>query len=195
MCLYRFSASSIELKHLCLEYITPWLPNLVKFCKHSDDTKRQKVAMILDKLITLTIEEVEMYPSIQAKIWGSLGQVTDLIDMVLDSFIKRSVTGGLGSPQAEIMADTAVALASANVQLVARKVGLLPAIRLQNPEKTLIFLLYLYGWTSGFAFSVLGVIYLRYWHTTFLSWFYTGCYSSSPHQTWRSMLRSLRDKL
>lgn len=25
----RFSASSIELKHLCLEYITPWLPNLV----------------------------------------------------------------------------------------------------------------------------------------------------------------------
>jgi len=80
--------------------------------------------MILDKLITLTIEEVEMYPSIQAKIWGSLGQVQDLIDMVLDSFIKRSVTGGLGSGQAEIMADTAVALASANVQLVARKVRL-----------------------------------------------------------------------
>ena len=42
--------------------------------------------------------------------------------MILDSFIKRSVTGGLGSAQAEIMADTAVALASANVQLVARKV-------------------------------------------------------------------------
>lgn len=42
--------------------------------------------------------------------------------MVLDSFIKRSVTGGLGSGQAEIMADTAVALASANVALVARKV-------------------------------------------------------------------------
>jgi neurofibromin 1 len=58
--------------------------------------------MILDKLITLTIEEVEMYPSIQAKIWGSLGQVPDLIDMVLDSFIKRSVTGGLGSQQEEI---------------------------------------------------------------------------------------------
>ena len=42
--------------------------------------------------------------------------------MVLDSFIKRSVTGGLGSIQAEIMADTAVALTSANVQLVSRKV-------------------------------------------------------------------------
>ncbi|CAN7986429.1 unnamed protein product [Ixodes pacificus] len=121
-CIQGFRASSIELKHLCLEYMTPWLPNLTRFCKHSDDNKRQRVATILDKLITLTIEEVEMYPSIQAKIWGKIGQVSDLLDMVLDSFIKRSVTGGLGSAQAEIMADTAVALASSNVQLVAMKV-------------------------------------------------------------------------
>lgn len=78
--------------------------------------------MILDKLITLTIEEEEMYPSIQAKIWGNIGQVAELLDMVLDSFLKRSVTGGVGSAKAEIMADTAVALASANVVLVATKV-------------------------------------------------------------------------
>ena len=42
--------------------------------------------------------------------------------MVLDSFIKRSVTGGFGSKPADIMADTSVALASANVELVSRKV-------------------------------------------------------------------------
>jgi len=30
--------------------------------------------LILDKLITLTIEEVEMYPSVQAKIWGNIGK-------------------------------------------------------------------------------------------------------------------------
>ncbi|XP_025089023.1 neurofibromin-like isoform X8 [Pomacea canaliculata] len=121
-CIQGFGNSNIEMKHLCLEYITPWLPNLTRFCKQSDENKRQKVALILDKLITMTIEEVEMYPSIQAKIWGNIGQIADLLDMVLDSFIKRSVTGGLGSIQAEIMADTAVALTSANVQLVSRKV-------------------------------------------------------------------------
>lgn len=122
-CIQGFSASSIELKHLCLEYMTPWLPNLTRFVKNpGDDAKRQKVAHILDKLITLTIEEHEMYPSIQAKIWGNIGQVSELIDMVLDSFIKRSVTGGLGSAQAEIMAETAVSLSAANVALVARKV-------------------------------------------------------------------------
>ncbi|XP_069683037.1 neurofibromin isoform X4 [Periplaneta americana] len=122
-CIQGFRVSNIELKHLCLEYMTPWLANLVRFCKPSDESKRQqKVAQILEKLIILTIEEVEMYPSIQAKIWGSIGQVPELIDMVLDSFIHRSVASGLGSPMVEIMADTAVALASANVQLVAKKV-------------------------------------------------------------------------
>uniref|UniRef100_A0A3Q3R8S4 Neurofibromin 1b n=1 Tax=Monopterus albus TaxID=43700 RepID=A0A3Q3R8S4_MONAL len=121
-CISGFSKSSIELKHLCLEYMTPWLLNLVRFCKHNDDTKRQRVTAILDKLITMTINEKQMYPSIQAKIWGSLGQITDLLDVVLDSFIKTSATGGLGSIKAEVMADTAVALASGNVKLVSSKV-------------------------------------------------------------------------
>lgn len=144
--------AGIELKHLCLEYMTPWLLNLVRFCKHNDDAKRQRVTAILDKLITMTINEKQMYPSIQAKIWGSLGQVsgpqgqwgagggdrgcgrrapdaaavsqiTDLLDVVLDSFIKTSATGGLGSIKAEVMADTAVALASGNVKLVSSKVS------------------------------------------------------------------------
>ena len=34
---------------------------------------------------------MQMYPSIQAKIWGNIGQVSDLLDMVLDSFIKVCV--------------------------------------------------------------------------------------------------------
>ncbi|KAJ8986296.1 hypothetical protein NQ317_010008 [Molorchus minor] len=98
-CIQGFRVSSIELKHLCLEYMTPWLPNLVRFCKPNEENKRQKqVAGIIEKLILLTIEEVEMYPSIQAKIWGSIGQVPELIDMVLDNFIHRSVNSGLGSP-------------------------------------------------------------------------------------------------
>lgn len=78
-----FSPPGIELKHLCLEYMTPWLSNLVRFCKHNDDAKRQRVTAILDKLITMTINEKQMYPSIQAKIWGSLGQVLSLLKFYL----------------------------------------------------------------------------------------------------------------
>lgn len=54
----------------------------------------------------------------------SFFQITDLLDVVLDSFIKTSATGGLGSIKAEVMADTAVALASGNVKLVSSKVSL-----------------------------------------------------------------------
>ena len=33
---------------------------LYRFCRHADENKRQKVALILDKLITMTIDEVEV---------------------------------------------------------------------------------------------------------------------------------------
>lgn len=50
------------------------------------------------------------------------GRLPDLLDTVLDNFLQRSVQYGLGSPMVEIMADTAVALASGNVELVAKKI-------------------------------------------------------------------------
>ena len=40
-----------------------------------------------------------MYPSIQAKIWGNIGQVPELLDMVLDSFIKVCCSGLSENPQ------------------------------------------------------------------------------------------------
>lgn len=117
-----------------------------RFCKSSDDTKRAKVSQILERLINLTIEQKEMYPSIQAKIWGSIGQVSanvfkksflnlfkshaiiflfissiqipELIDMVLDNSIQKSVVSGLGSPQVEIMTDTAVAIRVRNFESI-----------------------------------------------------------------------------
>jgi neurofibromin 1 len=59
-----------------LNFMLAVLFTVYRFCKPSDESKRQqKVAHILENLIILTIEEVEMYPSIQAKIWGSIGQV------------------------------------------------------------------------------------------------------------------------
>lgn len=82
-----FLPPGIELKHLCLEYMTPWLSNLVRFCKHNDDAKRQRVTAILDKLITMTINEKQMYPSIQAKIWGSLGQVLSLLKHLCGTYL------------------------------------------------------------------------------------------------------------
>ncbi|PAA68954.1 hypothetical protein BOX15_Mlig013644g1 [Macrostomum lignano] len=98
-CIQGFQQSSIEMKHLCLEYMSPWLKNLVRFCRHPDDNKRQKVVCILDKLISVTLSQVEMYPNFQAKIWSNFGELHDLLDIVLNCFIKRSVAGGLAACQ------------------------------------------------------------------------------------------------
>jgi len=122
-CINGFSLSDFELKHLCLEFMAPWLPNLTRFCKCvSDDPFRIRLGQILDKIIQMTIKERQLYPSIQAKVWGNIGKLPELLDVVLDSFIKTSATGGLGSLKAEVMADTAVALASVNVPLVSSKI-------------------------------------------------------------------------
>lgn len=75
VCLCFFMEHEIVFTHIIAIFF--------RFCNHPDDKKRAKVAMILDKLITLTIEEVEMYPSIQAKIWGNIGQVSHVLFNVL----------------------------------------------------------------------------------------------------------------
>ena len=92
---------------------------LHRFCKHTDENKRQKVALILDKLITMTIDEEEMYPSIQAKIWGNIGQVSDLLDMVLDSFIKVCM---IIAPECENMFGTGLFYADSIAGYLEKKV-------------------------------------------------------------------------
>src|SRR5207244_92035 len=56
-----FKNSNLEQKNLCLEYMTPWLPNLSRIrtstSTHTDTHKTQRLNNIIDKLITLTIDE------------------------------------------------------------------------------------------------------------------------------------------
>ena len=59
--------------------------------------------------------------SIRYSLGSNIGSVSELLDMVLDAFVRRSASGGLGSVQAEILANTAVALASSKGSLVSRK--------------------------------------------------------------------------
>uniref|UniRef100_H2ZAB5 Neurofibromin n=1 Tax=Ciona savignyi TaxID=51511 RepID=H2ZAB5_CIOSA len=111
----------INLKNLCLEYMEPWLFNLPAFAA-SDGVKRNKVKAVIEQLVDLTVCEKEFYLSVQTKIWGNLGKMTSLVDMVLEAFIDTSSKGGMGSIKAEVMADTSVALAAHNMKLVSSKI-------------------------------------------------------------------------
>lgn len=57
-----------------------------------------------------------MYKLVQAKIWKTIGQIDDILNLVLDSFIQFSIEHGVGSAQAEAMADTFVTLSNIAVR-------------------------------------------------------------------------------
>ncbi|RUS29150.1 hypothetical protein BC938DRAFT_480989 [Jimgerdemannia flammicorona] len=124
-----FNKSSTQLKHLCLEYMAPWLSNLSVFAKNQPDDKHQslgKTKEIIRLLIDLTVNQPEvrasydidtyMYPLVQAKVWQTIGKVDDIINLVLDAFVLFAVEHGVGSHQAETMADTMVTLSSVAVR-------------------------------------------------------------------------------
>lgn len=57
-----------------------------------------------------------MYKLVQAKIWKTIGKIDDVLNLVLDSFVQFSNEHGVGSPQAEAMADTFVTLSNVAVR-------------------------------------------------------------------------------
>ncbi|ORY04201.1 hypothetical protein K493DRAFT_311429 [Basidiobolus meristosporus CBS 931.73] len=117
-CFVGFNKSTPSLKHLCLEYMAPWLSNLAEFSRNDGDNQHNlaKTKEIIKVFIDMTVKEVEITPAIQAKIWRTIGKVDEIITPVLDAFVQYAVEHGIGSPQAELMAETAVTLSSVNVR-------------------------------------------------------------------------------
>ncbi|GAB5590022.1 Ras GTPase activating protein ira2 [Umbelopsis nana] len=118
-CFVGFNKSSETLRQLCLEYMAPWLQNLSIFARNSPDGKNDNVMKtkeVIRLLIDLTVTRVDIYRLVQDKVWKTIGQVDDVINLVLDTFVQFSVEHGIGSPQAETMADTLVTLSNIAVK-------------------------------------------------------------------------------
>uniref|UniRef100_A0A7M5VE60 Ras-GAP domain-containing protein n=3 Tax=Clytia hemisphaerica TaxID=252671 RepID=A0A7M5VE60_9CNID len=122
-CISCFAKSNDESRNLCLNYMAPWFPNLARYCGLSrNDPNKLQMMEIVKKLIDLTISNRQNYPFIQASVWANIGKIPDLLDVVLDLFMKTSTAGGFNSEKAEVLADTSVTLASANVAHVSKKI-------------------------------------------------------------------------
>lgn len=126
-CFLGFYKSSTELKHLCLEYMGPWLQNLNRLeetQEHVDNAMNtnEQIADIIRMLIDLTFKEQEMYPSIQAKIWRIIGSMDDILDTVIDCFVNFCVNHGVGSREADTVMETCVTLSLSNPHVVPGKI-------------------------------------------------------------------------
>ncbi|KAI8647143.1 hypothetical protein BD408DRAFT_358792 [Parasitella parasitica] len=113
-CVLGYGKSEQGLRYLCLLYMIPWLPNLSLYCGRStQDTVKTKELLRL--LIDLTLTG-EMSKLIQAKIWKTIAKVDDILNLVIDTFILVSNEHGVGSMQAEALADTLVTLSNVTVR-------------------------------------------------------------------------------
>ncbi|KAI8068638.1 hypothetical protein BC940DRAFT_298677 [Gongronella butleri] len=118
-CLTGLHKSNEAMRQLCLDYAAPWLRNLALYIRTNQDDHNKnltKTKDIIRLLIELTVSYPDMYKHVQAKVWKVLASVDELINLILDSFIQFAVEHGVGSPQAEAMADTFVTLSSVAVR-------------------------------------------------------------------------------
>ncbi|KAG2213997.1 hypothetical protein INT47_001268 [Mucor saturninus] len=111
-CIVGFNRSSTETSRqiITLEYMVPWLKNLVFFTYSLNGKDASKVKDVIRSLITITAEKSEVYEHIQKNIWNTLKDIDELHNLVIDSLIQFSVESGIGSPQAEAIADTLVTM-------------------------------------------------------------------------------------
>ncbi|OAD05753.1 hypothetical protein MUCCIDRAFT_137611, partial [Mucor lusitanicus CBS 277.49] len=113
-CVLGYGKSEQGLRYLCLLYMIPWLPNLSLYCNRSPQDIA-KTKELLRLLIDLTLAG-DMSKLIQAKIWKTIAKVDDILNLVIDTFILVSNEHGVGSMQAEALADTLVTLSNVTVR-------------------------------------------------------------------------------
>ncbi|KAF9431608.1 Ras GTPase activating protein ira2 [Entomortierella beljakovae] len=116
-CFVGFQKTPKALKPRCLEFVSPWLPNLAKYCRSSSDNHAgfAKTREVIKALIDMTVNEPEIYGSMQDIIWNRVEEIDALVILVLDLFISESMDGGIGSVQAEKLGDTLVTLSSVSI--------------------------------------------------------------------------------
>ncbi|KAH9267815.1 hypothetical protein BASA83_009754 [Batrachochytrium salamandrivorans] len=117
---------SRELQLHMLNYLSPWLPNLVVYLLPADSIEnasqvaesRAKVTQVLTTLIHLTLKERENFLAIQTHVWSVIGQHEVLLPITINLFIETAKNLPFAANETEILANTLITLASPNSHAV-----------------------------------------------------------------------------
>ncbi|KAI6130277.1 hypothetical protein EDD16DRAFT_1541379 [Pisolithus croceorrhizus] len=104
----------------CLQYMSPWVRNLVLFCTPSSPLYEHSGARLRDcirSLIDLTVADLEISSMVHKHIWAEIGrQDSSILNIVLEELIRAAADGGIGSRRCETIARTAAGLSSINMR-------------------------------------------------------------------------------
>ncbi|KAJ3316747.1 Neurofibromin 1, partial [Blyttiomyces sp. JEL0837] len=122
-CNRSITLSSKDQKLFCLEYMGPWLPTIAEYAESSNPSVLTKLGILLRLVISITIEDTDIFHPIQSKIWAVLSKMPSVVSHVFDAIAETAVKEGVGSHGAEVLVNTVVTLAShQNAGLIARTI-------------------------------------------------------------------------
>jgi hypothetical protein len=108
-------------KLFCLDYMSPWLPNLSEFVQHD---KLERLRQFLLALVDLTVRESLIRPAILSKVWERISESCslDTLEIVIDQLLVRAIQLGIAAPELPMLGEILVSLAMHKPQFVAGKV-------------------------------------------------------------------------
>ncbi|CAO1614414.1 unnamed protein product [Parajaminaea phylloscopi] len=114
-----FEAASVNQKTMCLQYMSPWLQNLVMFMHTGREQQveyQKRIKEIFGNLLAITTKQPELFSAMQRNVWWHLRQLDDLIPLVLDVFCESAIDSGLYTPRFDAVIDTMVTFTSLNLR-------------------------------------------------------------------------------
>ena len=97
-----------SIRSMCLNYISPWLPNLLN-CQSAE---KDKAVEVLTALVTTTVANPAIAPSILMKEWTLLGGIPDLFDLVVEVLISFKANEPKSEKEMSVLQDIAMATSS-----------------------------------------------------------------------------------
>ncbi len=114
-----FEAAPSSQRAACLQYMAPWLSNLAIFTHTAREQQaeyQKRIKEILAHLIKITVQQGEMYATVQRTVWVHLGKLDDLLPICLEVFIEAAIDSGLQSSAFDAILDTMVSFSSINLR-------------------------------------------------------------------------------
>ncbi|KAI9331843.1 hypothetical protein BDR26DRAFT_824234, partial [Obelidium mucronatum] len=122
-----FNKATVGQKIFCLEYLSPWLKNLVVFTnptaaenedKPKLDILKLKLKSLVKLLIEATVKEVELFHLIQTNLWTVIGNVDGILPIIMETFIQTSTDNGIASNHTQVLTNTLRSITTNNSEVV-----------------------------------------------------------------------------
>ncbi|KAF7432844.1 Ras GTPase activating protein ira2 [Pleurotus ostreatus] len=112
--------SSLAQRITCLQYMSPWVKNIIHFPNPTSPLYERSGARVRDcirVLADLTVTDHEISPSMYKLIWAEIGKLdSTIINVVLEELVRSATDGGIGSRRCDTIARIISAFSSIGVR-------------------------------------------------------------------------------